>query len=559
MFRMWLASLVLVAAAQQARAEELKPVVVVSFPSYDELLSDIDYLGQLAGQPQASQQVEALLAAFTQGQGFAGLDKAKACGMALFLDAGQPAGVLFMPVTDVKKLLSGLEAFVGVAEESKDHKGLLELSIQGQTIFVKSANGWAWVSNSPELLGKVPAKPAWIAPLAKEYDFAVQLRIQNIPEFYRQLAIQALREGARSGLEAAPPEVRELQKKMVQVQLKQLEDMFNSLDRITLGCRVDGKAKRLVLGGSVTLLPDSPYGRMFKEYQAIPTRLTAFSPAGAILRVQSAVKFGDAVRAYTREQLKQTQLFFEQLSGQIPEGDPRAQGLKHVLPFLRGYFRFIGRLVEAESLDFACGVENQDGHLFFALALRAPGGPDFQQLTTRGLEKLAEKTQGKVKVRIGAAEQNGVTFHEVTAGELDEKGQQGLEKAEKLLGQEPSLAVGASRSALYVAVGSQALKQLQQRVASSKAQQPSKLAHMGYCELALHPLADLVQKQAQDNPVVAAVAQLVPEKNDKIRMEADLIPNGERIDLIVEEGVLRAIINAVRTFGQGAAAAAPEF
>ena len=65
-------------------AQTAKPVLVVSFPSYEKLMADVDFLGQLAGQPNRSQQIEAMIQVFTQGQGLKGLDKTKPWGGAVF-------------------------------------------------------------------------------------------------------------------------------------------------------------------------------------------------------------------------------------------------------------------------------------------------------------------------------------------------------------------------------------------------------------------------------------------------------------------------------------------
>ena len=58
----WLiAPLALLIVAPLAHAQVTKPVVVVSLPSYEKLMADIDFLGQLAGQPNRSQQIEAMV------------------------------------------------------------------------------------------------------------------------------------------------------------------------------------------------------------------------------------------------------------------------------------------------------------------------------------------------------------------------------------------------------------------------------------------------------------------------------------------------------------------
>ena len=59
----------------------MKPLAVVVFSSYDELMKDVDFLGSLGGQPQASQMIDQMLQMFTQNKGLAGLDKSKPIGV----------------------------------------------------------------------------------------------------------------------------------------------------------------------------------------------------------------------------------------------------------------------------------------------------------------------------------------------------------------------------------------------------------------------------------------------------------------------------------------------
>jgi hypothetical protein len=53
---------------------EAKPLAEIVFSSYDELMKDVDFIGSLAGQPQASQMIDRTMQMFNQNKGLAGLD-----------------------------------------------------------------------------------------------------------------------------------------------------------------------------------------------------------------------------------------------------------------------------------------------------------------------------------------------------------------------------------------------------------------------------------------------------------------------------------------------------
>ena len=87
-------------------ADDLKPVVTVSFAGYDEVLANIETIGKLGGKPDLAKGLEGMLAIITQGKGLSGLDKKAPWGMVVHLsEQGQPAGFGFLPVSDLKQLM----------------------------------------------------------------------------------------------------------------------------------------------------------------------------------------------------------------------------------------------------------------------------------------------------------------------------------------------------------------------------------------------------------------------------------------------------------------------
>ena len=65
--RSTLALALLLAGAAMAHAQAAKPVLVISIPSYNDLLANVDFLGQLAGQPGAAQQVDGMVGFMARG------------------------------------------------------------------------------------------------------------------------------------------------------------------------------------------------------------------------------------------------------------------------------------------------------------------------------------------------------------------------------------------------------------------------------------------------------------------------------------------------------------
>ena len=66
--------------AQESTGEELKPVVTVAFSGYDALVSDLNFVGNLAGNPQLGSAIEMSTMLATGGRELKSLDKSKPWG-----------------------------------------------------------------------------------------------------------------------------------------------------------------------------------------------------------------------------------------------------------------------------------------------------------------------------------------------------------------------------------------------------------------------------------------------------------------------------------------------
>ena len=168
-----------------------KPVAVFSIASYDRLMTDIGFLGDLMGMPDLDKNIEGVIELFTQGQGLAGLDRKRAIGVVLTTDGVQFQPLVILPVNNLKQLLESLSGLLGEAQDAGG--GVFELNVFDQKLFVKEKNTWAYLSTSPDASASLPADAAvLLGGLNKKYDLAVRLHIQNVPELYRGLIVDQL-------------------------------------------------------------------------------------------------------------------------------------------------------------------------------------------------------------------------------------------------------------------------------------------------------------------------------------------------------------------------------
>ena len=65
----------------QSGAAETKPIAALAVASYNDLVSDVNFVGGLVERPQLGAALEGLLAMVTQGKGLAGVDKTRPWGV----------------------------------------------------------------------------------------------------------------------------------------------------------------------------------------------------------------------------------------------------------------------------------------------------------------------------------------------------------------------------------------------------------------------------------------------------------------------------------------------
>ena len=190
-------------------AGELKNVAVIAGAPYQKLISDITFLGSLGGKPELGQMVEGGLAFFTQGKAATSLDKTKAWGVIVQTDGQNFIPVGCLPVTKVDDLLGVVKNY-GMQIKDSDNGGKEIMMPNQRSIFVKQEGGLAFISTSAASLAKLPANPEeLLTKMAGEYDLAIHASVKNVPEQYRQFAMQAMQAGVQQGMKKKDDETDE--------------------------------------------------------------------------------------------------------------------------------------------------------------------------------------------------------------------------------------------------------------------------------------------------------------------------------------------------------------
>lgn len=528
-------------------SDALKPLAVVAFAPYKDLISDINFLGTLSGQPQLGQMVEGGLAFFTQGKGPQALDKTKPWGVIVQTDGQGFLPMFCVPVTNIDDLL-GVATAYGAQLRDGDN-GIKVLTLQDdKTVYVKHADGWAFVSQTSASLADLPEDPAArFSKLLTEYDVAVTVSVKNVPEAYRQLGIQAMQAGMQQQLEQqqgdATEEELEQRRQQAEAQMEQMVQMINEIDSFTLGWSVDAEQQRTFLDFSYLVQPDSKLSQQLAAYEDTRTNFAGFYQPDAAATATIAMKSDPKL---IEENIDQFNAGMQQMRTQLNQAiddseDIEDDEMKETLKTAASdWFDALEATMRAGRFDAGATVQLGADSLTIIAGAHVKDPAKIEAGLRKMQEAAKKKNPDAPGIEWNAAEHAGVTFHTSTIPVPEDK-----DAPRKLLGEELDVAIGIGKEAVYLAAGRDNLEAVKKAIDASAAE-PEKEVPPFEVALSLAPImeAAAVHTDGDEKQIFEKVADMLKneaEGRDHIRMVGSLIPNGLRYRIEAEEGVLRGI------------------
>jgi hypothetical protein len=528
---------------------EAKPVAVVAFAGYDELMKDLNFIGELGDHNGTSDVVEQFVQLFTQGKGLAGFDKSKPVGAIIQTDGQMPSGAICLPVSDVNALLDVAKGAGVQVTDMGDGVSQIRMP-QGAGVFMKKSGGWAMLSMAPTMFEGLPDDPATIfAPLVREYDVAVNLLMKNLPEAYRQQAIDAMSQGGQARRPNESDEDYAERQKAFEAQLAQLREFINDLDEVTVGIKVDDQKKNAIFDFAYTALPGTKLAKEIAANAKVTTNFAGFSKPEAAMNVAfaSAASSADVsqiqqmietIRTRGNERIEKT--------SKIDDGS-KATAKEALDDFLTA----IQKTLEGGITDGGASLELGDNSMTFVAGAYVADS----QKVLDGIKKYAEVESAELpKVELDAETVGDVKFHNVTY-KIDADN----EKARKILEENGEMIVGVGNNAVYFAISSDPVAAVKAAIEAS-AKSPKKAIKPFEMTIGLSQALEFAKSVADEDkkPMIENLAEAVEAAgtgSDHVRMVGEPIPNGIRTRLELEEGVLRAIgkgANQARLQGAGA-------
>ena len=538
-----LGSVPLVGRAAEGTDAGLKPLVAVSVSSYDQILKNIAFIGQLGGDSSLGKEAETAFKQALQTENLAGLDKTRPCGLVVQTDGQQQFPVFgFVPVTDLKAFLKSLEPAVGKAEEEK---GVYEIGVRGNPLYVQEKKGWAFIANSSEILAHVPADPLpLLGGLDKTYDLAVQVTFKNIPPFIRMMMMAPLQSGFQQGMDRRPGETDEqynVRTKVGRQALEQVTQVLGDLDTFVLGVAVDQAAATARLEYSLTALPGTKTAKQMAD-----------ATNGSLKTALAGLRQTDAaVMAYKVGELSEGDA--AQIQSAIDSGKQNAvqeleqQGLRDEQ--VQQAKKLLGQMIDVvketladRKLDVGVAAWMNAKLLTVVAGSRAANTAKLDKLV-KEVAAQAIKDDGDVAsmIKLDAQKYLGFRFHtaSVPMSNLGE-----LPRLRQLVGESLEIAVAIGDDSFYVAAGRDPVAKLKQVIQQSQAQ-AGKASGPGEVVADMTPISEVVAAVADEGgkPVAEKIHGILQKSPGKshITLTPVTIPGGVRVRVEFQEGLLRLI------------------
>jgi hypothetical protein len=459
---------------------------------------------------------------------------------------------VFLPVTDLKRLLKIHEGNIGKAEDAGD--GILRIDApNGTPVFVKESGGWAFAAQDKNLLASTPADPtALLGGLDKQYTVAAKVLVRNIPAEMRAMVIGEMNKGFEaqlSELEADSPEDRALIEGIGRRQMATIRQFIEETDEITVGWAIDSMAKSTFIDISMTATAGTNLARQFADAGAVKSAFSGFLMTDAAAALHFAGNMSqDDVDQLTGMIEAMTKKAMQAIDEDADlDDDAQRTAAKEILSSLFGVMR---KTVESGKLDGGATLLLGEKKLTFVAGGHVANAGDLDGVFRRAVE-LAKDEPDFPGVKFDADKHGDVTFHTIKAP-IPEG-----EQAREFFGEHVEVTIGIGRASAYVAVGNDGIATLKKVIDSSAAGAGQDLPP-SQLYVALAPIMKFAASVDRENPVTAMLAASVDKirGNDRVSITSSLIERGVRSRIQVDEGVLKLLGETFKTFS-GAGAGAP--
>jgi len=542
--------------AQDSSTAGMKPIVTVGFSGYDEVLKDVEHIGNLTGNAQLAQMVEGQLN--EAAGGLAGLDKQKPWGLVVAVDesklgaGGGPPGMpfgpgmlsafqgyAFVPVTDLKQLLGALQPMVGDPADAGN--GVLKIDSDGQPLFLKEQSGWVFVSTSPEMLASTPADPVpLLGGLNESYDLAVRITLANLPESLREGILGMMQMMTAMRRPGETDEQHAMRSKMAEQTMEQMTTALNELDALTVGLAVDRAASTASFEYVATAREGTELAAQMAQLSEVTTDFAGFLLPGAAVTMNASGKLAAKDIARTKMMIAQART---NALNDLDKQGLSAANLAQAKKMIGDVFAVIEATIDSGKMDGGMALVLDPGAVTLVAGAHVGDSAKLDGLVKDLVDQLVrEQPDAAGLVKLDAEEHQGVRFHTLSLP-VTMMGPE-AQTFSQLVGDALDVVIGIGPQSVYFAAGRDAAATLKRVIDQSKAEAGKSVPPMQLA-VAATPIAKFVGQVGPDEAkVVAGMLAGALEQSggkDRITITSTPVPNGIKVRLEVEEGLLKLI------------------
>ncbi len=522
----------LLLACQPAWTAEWKPVAVVSFTGWEELVSDIEFLGLLTQNGELAATLGKALASRTGVQSLEGLDPRRPCGALVETDGLRVHPIAFFPVTSLPRLLASLAPLMG--EPQVASPGVWKIGQRTLTGYVREKDGWAYVAQSADLLERLPDPPTALGDLPQKYDLAFSFYPANLPEALRTLAIDEVRNDRRLRLAGPPADSKDapgLPLPLAGLSYASAEEMFTDVQRLTLGWRLDQTQKAAALDLTIVPLLGSDVARRWNNTRS---PVSAFA-GGAAENVAAEFSLTALPRArYQELSMRYAQDLLEECACSRAQ-----QRLALICAAALG--DVLDDAQQATEKEAAIRIYGTIPHYTIVAALRLRDAG----LVERRIQQMAAAAQGEdtfLRIKPDMAKLETLRVHA-----LEIVGAEENDLFTTLLGQDRTVYVATRGPHLFLACGHRALAAIEKSLPGDTPRAAEAVTMQLRLGAALTAVARTTQEQGLV-PILTLAALSLQAGDDRLIFTANTNSQGLRARLECREAVLRAAALTLNLF-----------
>ncbi len=514
--------------------------VVLAFKSVDDMFSETSYLIESAGFKELVFLWKTVLDQYTIG-----VDRKKPAGAVLMFDGETPVVVGCLPVTDFDDTL---DTIAGFAEIEEGKKGDFDAVIfpGGAEIFTITQNGWAFFSESKEVLASLPADPGAIfLPSTNQYMISISSRWKNFPKSL----LKQMKEGATDGIKSLSetslgrPFLLPLMVAGAQI-MGDSDDLISEIDRITLGWAIDRKGRRSYLDFRIAAQEDTLLAKRIEATGALESRFAGFARENAAVSMHWAANLIEDDQAHL---ISMNAAIRKQMLKVLTETElPKVNELNVIKEIVGLWLDELSPVIESGKIDGAGSIALDDNTVDFIAGVYATEDSKVEESIKLLMERIAADDNDAIEIELNVDSFGEVNFHKfhIAIPKNDER-------ANKAFGSELEIVIGAGPEAVYFGAGANSVESIKSAVAQSRDESRIQRFGMQY-KTSIHSVLEYAF-HIERNHILRQMADLLKgSESDAVTVSLQTVGLEQTIRIEVQEAVLGLIKIVVdQAFGSG--------